>query len=192
MSDFHQELMDQAYAKWKSEGGIKEMGYNEFVDSLPKNEQYAVLLGNLNYQVCNGGWIQWCDNGYCTKIAIVTKVVAQMNTELSKRVLAMLKQVESTLKDEVVAGEVASHGWGGDYFANMEPEEEECWNCRGEGTLSYEDDEGNDKNETCPECGGDGVITTDPQHPDFSKLDTEYYSFNDAFMEECQTFLKTL
>ncbi len=192
MSDFHQELMNQAYAKWKSEGGIKEMGYNEFVDSLPKNERCAVLLGNLNYQVCNGGWSQWCHNGYCTKISMVRIILLDMNTEMSARIVRMIDKVMETLKPDVVAGIAPSWGWGGDYFANMEPEEEECWNCHGDGTVSFEDDDGNDKTESCPECGGDGYITTDPQHPDFDSLDSDYYTFNDAFMEECQTFLKTL
>jgi len=51
--------MDQAYDKWE-EGD----SYVQFLSSLPTIEQYAVVLGNLNYQVGNGGIAQWTDDGY--------------------------------------------------------------------------------------------------------------------------------
>lgn len=54
-----QKLMDAAYDKWPESGGHREM-LNRATDA----ERCAVLLGNLNYQVENGGFCQWIDNGY--------------------------------------------------------------------------------------------------------------------------------
>lgn len=54
----HQEIMDKAYVKFGN------VGYAEFVDSLDEKEGLAVLAGNLNYQVGNGGFYQWYSNEY--------------------------------------------------------------------------------------------------------------------------------
>jgi hypothetical protein len=59
--DFQEELMERAYEKWQDD---KEMSYFEFLLSLEPVERSAVILGNLYYQVCNGGFVQWKDNGY--------------------------------------------------------------------------------------------------------------------------------
>lgn len=53
------QLMAGAYAKW----GDAET-YKYFLRKLTPTELRAVLLGNLNYQVENGGFAQWVCNGY--------------------------------------------------------------------------------------------------------------------------------
>ena len=113
--DLHQTLMDQSYAKWDDNTAT----YNDFIASLPKNERYAVLLGNMNYQVCNGGWIQWCDNGYCTELMAIRKILIEMNTERSNHIAVMLNKVAETLKHEVLHGGV-SKGFGGDGYTSHE------------------------------------------------------------------------
>jgi hypothetical protein len=57
----HQELMNKAYANWKTN---EKMNSQEFFESLSELEKTAVALGNLNYQVGNGGFMQWEENGY--------------------------------------------------------------------------------------------------------------------------------
>jgi hypothetical protein len=185
--DLHQTLMTQAHTKWNTD----TMTYNDFISSLPKNERYAVLLGNMNYQVCNGGWIQWCDNGYCTELMALRKILLEMNTEMSTRIAVMLNKVAETLKDEVLHDGV-SKGFGGDYFANMESEDEDCTNCNGTGEVDDEDDDGNVTKVTCDWCHGDGYTTNEPTHPNFDSIDSEYYTFNDLFLIECGNFLATL
>lgn len=56
----HQEMMDLAYAEWKTTGvePAKQDSHKLF--------KLAVMVGNMNYQVCNGGWIQYFDNGYAS------------------------------------------------------------------------------------------------------------------------------
>lgn len=61
--------MDNCYDRWQQhnrdikDGGLK-WSYNDFIDQLTPYEKTAVILGNLNYQVENGGFMQWDDNGY--------------------------------------------------------------------------------------------------------------------------------
>jgi hypothetical protein len=110
---------------------------------------------------------------------------------MSNHIVVMLDKVAETLKDEVLHGGVFK-GFGGYYFADMEPEEEDCYECGGDGYIVDEDDEGNETKETCSHCGGDGYITTEPSHPDFDSINSEYYTFNDAFLIECNNFLATI
>jgi len=60
----HQDLMDSAYdlyQKPENENWTAE----EFIQNLPSQaHKDAVILGNLNYQVENGGFSQWWGNGY--------------------------------------------------------------------------------------------------------------------------------
>lgn len=62
--DVHQSLMDSAYKKYQAN---ETWGYNEFITSLDYKEKVAVLTGNLNYQVGNGGFVQWHNNGYSSE-----------------------------------------------------------------------------------------------------------------------------
>lgn len=63
----HQELMNKAYSLWQTEDG-KKLNYSNFLDLVLKDlgEIYfnAVITGNLNYQVENGGFSQWHYNDY--------------------------------------------------------------------------------------------------------------------------------
>jgi hypothetical protein len=70
--DFHQELMDKAYDLWRTH---KDWSYPIFIDNLDMVSRRAVVLGNLNYQVCNGGFTQWEDNQYMENSGFVLKAV---------------------------------------------------------------------------------------------------------------------
>jgi hypothetical protein len=54
-----QAVMNGAYEKWQ-----KGWSYENFLDHLTYLERCVVVMGNLNYQVENGGFMQWYDNGY--------------------------------------------------------------------------------------------------------------------------------
>lgn len=60
----HQEMMDAAYERWNG-GDLDGLPYEDFLDSLDPLDEMAVLIGNCNQQVENGGWAQWVYNGYC-------------------------------------------------------------------------------------------------------------------------------
>src|SRR6476620_5098870 len=54
-------LMETAYARWEAN---EAWNTNEFWEQLSEAESVAVFVGNLNYQVCNGGFGQWDGNYY--------------------------------------------------------------------------------------------------------------------------------
>jgi len=73
--DIFQDTMDRAYAGYEQKAGRqqvnrafdnreKQSGHRNFLDALAEPEQLAVVFGNLNYQVENGGFTQWIDNNY--------------------------------------------------------------------------------------------------------------------------------
>jgi hypothetical protein len=68
----HQEMMDKAYELWNKPEENKKMPYEDFLETvseeLGNNYVDAVITGNMNYQVENGGWFQWYDNGYSVTI----------------------------------------------------------------------------------------------------------------------------
>lgn len=55
----HEQIMERAYDKWR-----QGKGNAWFWAQLTPSERFAVFTGNLNYQVCNGGFSQWEGNNY--------------------------------------------------------------------------------------------------------------------------------
>jgi len=76
MSDFDEDnsrwqaIMSKAYDKW-TDG----LSYLEFLQTLERHELVAVVMGNLNYQVNNGGFQQWVDNGFALAAEQVLDVI---------------------------------------------------------------------------------------------------------------------
>ena len=56
-----QAVMNRAYDLWQK---YPDWTYSEFIDELSPADRSVVLIGNLNYQVENGGFSQWLTNGY--------------------------------------------------------------------------------------------------------------------------------
>lgn len=67
----HKKLMDKAYNKFQDGWSLREFYIN--IDGL---ERRAVALGNLNYQVGNGGFTQWMDNGYAEVSMTVLRFIS--------------------------------------------------------------------------------------------------------------------
>lgn len=66
-------LMQAEYKRWQEHdrkedllaSGGRPWSYEQFIESIQKPfHKDVILLGNFNYQVCNGGFMQWIDNGY--------------------------------------------------------------------------------------------------------------------------------
>ena len=55
--------MEKSYKKFEKN---KSWSLDEFYFNLEPLEKRAVALGNLNYQVGNGGFTQWIDNNYAS------------------------------------------------------------------------------------------------------------------------------
>lgn len=79
MSDFHQTLMDEACTLWREKHLNKE--YSEFFPELDPIHKEALALGALNYQVENGGFGQWHDNGYSKRGSFLLKTLQEMESQ---------------------------------------------------------------------------------------------------------------
>lgn len=82
-----QAVMDEAYKKFEPDMGLKD-----FYSTLTDKETSAVLLGNLNYQVENGGFIQWYDNGYRVGSETLLNVLEKLGTAEAKKVAGLVRQ----------------------------------------------------------------------------------------------------
>jgi hypothetical protein len=84
-----QKVMDAAYEKWQAN---KEWSYSDFVNHLDYLEKVVVVTGNLNYQVENGGFMQWHDNGYSTaNSTLVWFLENELATDASKEVAKLIR-----------------------------------------------------------------------------------------------------
>lgn len=106
-SELWQNLMDRSYAKWEN-----TVPYRRFLLSLDSVERKAVILGNFNYQVLNGGLQQWVDNGYASGSGRdLLAILEEIGTEVSEKILKIVKQ---TL--QYVNTDMEKFGFGEDYW----------------------------------------------------------------------------
>lgn len=125
-----QALMNSAYDKYK------DMSYDEFLMCLDAKERHAVLLGNMNYQIQNGGVRQWVDNGYACHAEDVLIVLKMMGTPRATEWRSKLKE----FVEEHVDTSVRKSGFGHDYWLSDSPY-----------SFSNSDDDYDDEDECCDE-----------------------------------------
>jgi hypothetical protein len=82
-----QKIMNIAYEKWQTNKWSKD----EFWNQLTMKEKTAVSLGNLNYQVCNGGFSQWYFNEY---YELQINFLISLFEKISKEKHPLLSQVK--------------------------------------------------------------------------------------------------
>lgn len=96
-TDLIQAVMTRAYDRWDRVPGTNMQA---FWDDLDADERIAVFAGNLNYQVCNGGFAQYLGNGYATPetIGFVRRLCARMpSNHPVNEVAAVLAEFEELL-----------------------------------------------------------------------------------------------
>ena len=94
----HQKIMDNAYSKWQTEFKGKE--YTEFITELTSLERQAVVVGNFNYQVENGGIGQWIGNDYATGLEYLKGALLDIGTQTSHKVLDMLEHFDEYIEED--------------------------------------------------------------------------------------------
>ena len=87
-----QALMDKAY-----EGFTDRMSLVDFYKSLDSKTVQVVAFGNLNYQVENGGFLQWHDNGYGVGYTDILQGLARLGTSEAVTMTKLLQQARSLL-----------------------------------------------------------------------------------------------
>lgn len=154
-------LMDQAYSKWEKENWSKAEFIQEHCSDL---ERKAVLLGNLNYQVENGGFGQWVDNGYGIFWEDTVEVLRQVGTENAMKTINLINRFSQYINEDPDGYE-----WITEVETNCEPyydEENDEW---------LEDE------------------TEEEENPGWDiacEISSEYYKFNQSLMDEIEEFLK--
>ena len=159
-------------------------GFSDDYDRLLKMEkdfgvEYAILtlFGYYNSQVCNGGHVQYWDNGYASfqssgfggnhkDIGNVEYMIDHFKdaglytSDLNKKIYGILEEAKDIF-EYFTDGETQCEHCNG----NGE-EEDNCYNCEGgkildtcnncSGEGEYEGDDG--EMEDCSECGGNGEV----------------------------------
>ena len=92
---------------------------DDYLKSLTPMEKIAQLLAWLNYQVENGGWRQWVDNGYAVSVDETIDVVNKIGTPSAKIISEILVKLEPHIDQSV-----SNTGFFGSYWIT---EEEEPW-----------------------------------------------------------------
>lgn len=90
-----QDLMTAAYDKFRAAPGGWAGRWN--AEGLTNREKVAVIFGNFNYQIENGGLVQWVDNGYAEldgrMIHRVLAAVAAMHRDLDPAAADLLVEI---------------------------------------------------------------------------------------------------
>ena len=117
--------MDKAYKKFKDDWKMAQ-----FYFYLKPLEKRAVALGNLNYQVGNGGFTQWIDNGYAEismpTLIFITQEIQKLDKEFPelKKALSIVDEAwyEATHNGSAFARN--ADGYDDSYYAlkNLEKE----------------------------------------------------------------------
>jgi hypothetical protein len=158
--DYHQELMNEFYDFWQGSGLERKVALAKFDDL----HQAAVMLGNLNYQVTNGGFNQWNFNGYSEDIEELLGICDNG--------IALELNDFKTLKELLIKFKEAP-----------EPEnyyqEYDCPECYGHGTVEEYDENGEEENVTCDECGGSGELEEEMDNED--EIENEIASLNEPY-----------
>jgi hypothetical protein len=111
-----QKLMNQAYAEWRVNDWT-QVDFYAHLHTSDHNQLIAVVLGNLNYQVENGGWSQWIFNGY-TKSAepYILDILQEINTANSKTVEEYVRKAIREMHAEERFEANKRSGWSDDDY----------------------------------------------------------------------------
>lgn len=152
-------LMNEFYDFWEKYEHLPRL---EVLKLMSELHQVAVKLGNLNYQVNNGGFSQWEFNEYNEDIEDL-KIICDKGISLNIEEFKKLKQI------------LVEYSEIPDY--NTQYEEKDCFECGGSGKV--EDYNNDEIKVTCSECGGSGkqdseVNKNRERNSLFKRIDDKY------------------
>ena len=173
-----QHLMNQVYTSWQYLGlktTSANYGKHQVINLFTDLHRTAVVLGNFNYQVGNGGIRQWIDNGYCLDDLIyLYPIFTYLKTLEENKYTTAINDINalfSELRPPVK------------FYIEHEYIRVECENCQGYGECEYESDDSDDSGViTCWDCNGTGDIKSknfEDYDFDASKFDSYEKSYHD-------------
>jgi Domain of unknown function (DUF4375) len=93
-------IMDTAYKMYELN---PRWGFGEFQMNLDVKVRNVVSIGKLNQQVCNGGFMQWRDNGYNENPEFLLQALRALGTSTAMEVLALVNDaldIDTDTSDE--------------------------------------------------------------------------------------------
>ena len=175
-----QDVLNFGYEEWQKpeheQWSFADM-LDWMADEFGEDAALIIMLGRMNGEICNGGIVQWLDNGYASDYRGDTQrrhryqsISPDMDLSLLERMMADLegsalgrlphaRQIERTLEEIqstiLDSGEECQSCHNARYV--------KCEDCDGTGKMAEDDcDECNGSGEIdgeeCPNCGGKGVI----------------------------------
>jgi len=144
----------------------------------------AVVAGNLNYQVCNGGFGQWVDNGYAVNAwTHLEDLLSRMGTRTSRSILIMLGAFKEYISFDG-CGDI------GDYWISEGPQE--CsWCDMGESEGDYNEETDEHEMVTCEYCNGSGYEDEDVNEGGSiaESRSRDFWKLSPVFEKEMEDFL---
>jgi hypothetical protein len=162
------------YVEYKK---IRQWDYSEFLDWINKEygtiPYFTTLLSNYNGQVCNGGHLQYFDNGHASKnthgfgsehkeiylheefVGLFFDLGFNKTLKHGKEAFDIIESFDLDLQEET---EQCSECDGNGYI--------DCSDCDGTGHIQCEicNGSGEEDDKECSECGGDGSIVCEECH----------------------------
>lgn len=201
--EYFQSLLDLGYDEWQKPENNK-WSYSDMVQFVGEKYgelvAFAVLIGKYNQQVCNGGHIQYYDNGYASGSGAMTNHGEDIS--LHEKLLDLcLKNTELKIFEwyEPLKNILQR-------FTNFSIDEERyetcsCSECGGSGEIIDEGIEDDDWTTegiemTCNSCGGSGEEEIDNDNygqvygHDWENLDDEYYAINEQIEKDLEVYFK--
>lgn len=93
-----QAIMDAAYDKAKAAGWATIRTHADHLDLLDMIERRVVVIGWLNYQVCNGGFHQWADNRYGSEWRATIRALEAVDGPACREVARLVQEVGGRLE----------------------------------------------------------------------------------------------
>lgn len=179
--DYWQAILDVSYDAWQQNPTWQHRDMIEVaVKAFGPAVKLFIMLGNYNYQVCNGGHIQYFDNGYasngggcmkkhdtdCENHAELVKLFRECKLSLLPGGLEILNILEA-------------------FHIEVDEESQITESCH----CGHDDE--------CEDCEGRGEFETDnPEYgcvsntSELDKLDKRYYAVYEAFEKQINLHLK--
>lgn len=153
-------LLKIAYDRWEDNDKkeSKLWNYEDMLHNCSPIEREAVLIGNLDSQVNNGGFELWVDNGYATQLDSLVRILKSIGGKTVQLVIEMIQKLEP-----FILRNVDNRGFAGGYWVDEDNDQEHT----SEGYLDDYKTEGMELADT---------------------LDSSYYEISDKFSEEVETY----
>jgi len=211
---FLQTIMDICYEDWQDNGPAKDKSWGEFIEYIlhtyGDEAAIVVFFGAANYQIGNGGIMQYLDNGYASeKRGYFSN--NSYDTDLQDQMLELASRegifkTDTGVKVFTIFESIADvvQGVHEECYSCHNKRYVKCPECDGEGTVEDEDEDGNIDQVDCEECHGEGTAPCydcneegqleedakegELDHKWLDRLDNMYYEIDDAWLKELDQY----